>query len=103
MQLYISPHDAAIREERARRCPTCHGSGVKFDFLVSGMRVVGPCDCPLGEHETTICEIGNPRACPEANPSRHRRTSNIVGRPKSPEAYWSRVRRPADVLAELEC
>lgn len=103
MQLYISPHDAAFQEERARQCPVCHGTGVRFDFVVSGMRVAGPCDCPLGAKETTVCEIGNPRARSDSNPSRHRRTSNIVGRPKSPEAYWRGMRRPAEVLADLEC
>lgn len=103
MQLYISPHDAAFQEERAQQCPICQGNGLRFDFVVSGMRVATPCDCPLGVKETTVCEICNPRVRPDSNPSRHRRTSNIVGRPKSREAYWSRVRRPADVLAELEC
>ena len=103
MQLYISPHDAAFREEREKQCPICHGSGVRFDFIVSGMRVAGPCDCPLGAKETTVCEICNPYARSESSPSRHRRTSNIVGRPKSPEAYWFRVRLPAEVLAELDC
>jgi len=103
MHIYLSPHDAAVAEERAGRCPLCHGTGVQLDFTVSGMRVVAPCDCPLGGIETTVCEIGNPHASGLANRSRHRRPSNIAGRPKSNAAYWSRVRKPAEVLAELQC
>jgi hypothetical protein len=103
MQLYISPHEDAFREERKERCPRGQCSGVQFDFIVSGMRVVVPCDCPVGAKETTVCEIGNTRARAEANPSRHRRASNIAGRPKSQASYWRRVRRPDEVLAELDC
>jgi hypothetical protein len=103
MTFYVSPHDAAIAEDKARRCPLCHGTGRQIDFVVSGMRVVAPCDCPLGGMETTVCEIGNPHARGKSNPSHHRRPSNIAGRPKSLAAYWSRMRRPHEVLAELEC
>jgi hypothetical protein len=99
MNLYLSPHDAAIQADR--ECPRCHGTGRQLDFLVSGMRVLAPCDCPLGGHETTLCEIDNPRAQKHRQPSRHRRPSNIAGRPKSTEAYWFRIRKPEDVLAEL--
>lgn len=103
MNVYFSPHDSAIAEEKANRCPLCHGTGRQIDFLVSGMRVVAPCDCPLGGMETTVCEIGNPRARTGRDPSHHRRASNIAGRPKTDAAYWRRVRKPAEVLAELEC
>ena len=48
MNFYVSPHDAAIAAER--RCPHCSGTGRRLDFLVSGMRVVAPCDCPLGRN-----------------------------------------------------
>ena len=103
MHIYTSPHEAAVAEERANRCPLCRGSGVQLDFMISGMRVVAPCDCPLGGIETTVCEIGNPHAAGVNNRSSHRRASNILGRPKSNAAYWSRVRTPAEVLADLQC
>ena len=95
-----SPHDRAIAEERGH-CEICHGTGVQLDFMVSGMRVVAPCDCPRGRLETTVCEIGNPRASGGRDPSRHRRPSNIAGRPKSNAEYWSRVRPPEEILAGL--
>jgi len=101
MNLYVSPHDAAITA--ARQCPHCRGTGRRLDFLVSGMRVVAPCTCPLGENETTVCEIGNPRTRNIHDPSQHRRASNISGRPKTSAAYWSRVRPQHEVLAALEC
>jgi hypothetical protein len=72
-----------------------------MDFMVSGMRVVVPCDCPLGETETTLCEIGNIRAHKSHDPSQHRRASNVIGRPKTTAAYWSRVRPLEEVLAAL--
>jgi hypothetical protein len=100
MNLYVSPHDAAIAAER--RCPHCRGTGRRMAFMVSGMRVVVPCECPLGELETTFCEIGNPHARKIHDPSQHRRPSNVIGRPKSTAAYWSRVRPIDDVLAELK-
>ena len=100
MNLYVSPHDAAIAAER--HCPHCHGSGRRLDFLVSGMRVIAPCICPLGEHESTVCEIGNPHARNIHDPSQHRRASNIIGRPKTSAAYWSRVLPQQEVLAALE-
>jgi hypothetical protein len=99
MNLYLSPHDAAVKADR--ECPRCHGTGRRLDFVVSGMRVLAPCDCPLGGNETTLCEIDNPRAAKHRQPSEHRRPSNIAGRAKSTAAYWFRIRRPADVLAEL--
>jgi hypothetical protein len=101
MNLYVSPHDAAIAAER--RCPHCGGTGRRLDFTVSGMRVVVPCSCPLGESETTLCEIGNPRARKIHDPSQHRRASNVIGRPKTTAAYWSRVRPIDEVLGGLEC
>jgi hypothetical protein len=64
---------------------------------------VVPCECPRGAIETTVCEIGNPRAHGERDPSRHRRPSNIVGRPKTNAEYWSRVRQQEEVLADLHC
>ena len=97
--LYLSPHDAAIRAEL--ECPRCHGTGAALDFMVSGMRVLAPCDCPLGNSETTLCEIDNPHAREDLQPSRHRRPSNIAGRAKSPARYWFRIRHPEDVLKEL--
>jgi hypothetical protein len=100
MNLYVSPHDAAIAAER--RCPHCRGTGRRLDFRVSGMSVVVPCACPLGEIETTLCEIGNSRARKAHDPSQHRRASNVLGRPKTSAAYWSRVRPVDEVLAALE-
>jgi hypothetical protein len=100
MNLYISAHDAAIAADR--QCPHCHGSGRRLDFLVSGMRVIAPCACPLGDSETTFCEIGNPRARKVHDPSQHRRPSNILGRPKTSAAYWSRIRSLQEVLGALE-
>jgi hypothetical protein len=97
---HTSSHEAAIAEERAR-CGICHGTGIQTDFIVSGMRVIAPCSCPRGGVETTICEIGNPRASAERDPSRHRRASNIAGRPKSNADYWQRVSLPDEVLATL--
>ena len=100
MNLYVSPHDAAIAAER--RCPLCRGTGRRLDFMVSGMRIIAPCTCPLGENETTICEIGNPHARNIHDPSQHRRPSNILGRPKTSAAYWSRVRPQDEVLNGLK-
>lgn len=100
MNLYVSPHDAAIAAER--KCPHCAGTGRRLDFMVSGMRVIAPCTCPLGESETTICEIGNPHARNIHDPSQHRRPSNIIGRPKTAAAYWSRVRPQEEVLRSLK-
>lgn len=99
MNLYLSPHDAAIKADC--QCPRCHGTGRQLDFIVSGMRVLAPCDCPLGGHETTLCEIGNPRAVKQRQPSQHRRPSNIAGRAKTPAAYWFGIRKPEEVLAGL--
>ncbi len=101
MNLYVSAHDAAVAADR--RCPLCGGTGRRLDFLVSGMRVVVPCDCPLGEGETTLCEIGNLHARKVHDPSQHRRASNVLGRPKTVAAYWSQVRPLEEVLAALEC
>jgi hypothetical protein len=100
MNFYVSPHDAAIAAER--QCPHCRGSGRRLSFVVSGMRVIVPCECPLGEGETTICELGNPHVRKAHDPSQHRRPSNIAGRPKTAAAYWSRVRSLREVLDELE-
>ena len=100
MNLYVSPHDAAIAAER--KCLHCGGSGRRLDYLVSGMRVIVPCSCPLGEYESTFCEIGNPRARNIHDPSQHRRPSNILGRPKTTAAYWSRVRPQEEVLKDLD-
>jgi hypothetical protein len=100
MNFYVSPHDAAIAAER--QCPHCKGSGRRLGFVVSGMRVIVPCECPLGEAETTICEVGNPYVRKVHDPSQHRRPSNILGRPKTAAAYWSRVRSLREVLDELE-
>jgi hypothetical protein len=100
MNLYVSPHDAAIAADR--QCPHCKGTGRRLDFLVSGMRVVAPCDCPLGENESTVCEIGNPHTRKIHDPSQHRRPSNIIGRPKTSAAYWSRLRPLEEVLAALD-
>jgi hypothetical protein len=100
MNLYVSPHDAAIAAER--QCPHCRGSGRRLAFVVSGMKVVEACSCPLGEGETTSCEIGNPHAQNVNDPSQHRRASNIHGRPKTTAAYWSRVRSKEDVLNSLQ-
>ena len=100
MNIYVSPHDAAVAAER--RCPHCGGSGRRLDFMVSGMRVIAPCTCPLGENETTFCEIGNPHARSIHDPSGHRRPSNILGRPKTAAAYWSRVRPQDEVLNGLK-
>src|SRR4051812_39751868 len=97
--LYLSPHDAAIKADS--QCPRCHGTGRALDFVVSGMRVLGPCDCPLGGGETTLCEIDNPRAAGNRQPSEHRRPSNIAGRPKTTAAYWFGIRQPDEVLAGL--
>lgn len=97
--LYLSPHDAAIRAEN--ECPDCHGTGRALDFTVSGMRVLAACHCPLGGNETTLCEIDNPRAQTDRQPSQHRRPSNIAGRAKSPARYWFHIRQPDDVLREL--
>ena len=99
INVYLSPHDAAIKADW--QCPRCHGTGRQMDFVVSGMRVLAPCDCPLGGNETTLCEIDNPRAEKHRQPSQHRRPSNIAGRPKSTAAYWFRIRQPEEVLAEL--
>ncbi len=100
MNLYVSPHDAAIAAER--ECPHCRGTGRRLDFMVSGMRVIAPCTCPLGESESTVCEIGNPHARNIHDPSQHRRPSNILGRPKTTAAYWSRVRSQDEVLRSLK-
>jgi len=100
MNLYVSPHDAAVAAER--QCPHCHGSGRRLDFMVSGMRAIAPCSCPLGENETTICEIGNPHARNTHDPSQHRRPSNILGRPKTSAAYRSRMWPQDEVLKSLE-
>jgi len=100
MNIYVSPHDAAVAAER--QCPHCHGSGRRLDFMVSGMRVIAPCTCPLGESETTICEIDNPQARDIRQPSQHRRPSNILGRPKTAAAYRSRMWPQDEVLKSLE-
>jgi hypothetical protein len=100
MNLYVSPHDAAIAAER--QCPLCQGTGRRVDYPVSGMLVVVACSCPLGENETTVCEIGNARAQNIRDPSQHRRPSNILGRPKTTAAYRSRMLTPEEVLRRLE-
>jgi hypothetical protein len=100
MNLYVSPHDAAITADR--QCPNCGGTGRRLSFVISGMRALVSCECPLGLVETTICEIGNPLVRKVHDPSQHRRPSNIAGRPKTPAAYWSRVRTLREVLDELE-
>jgi len=99
MNFFVSPHDAAIAADR--RCPLCRGTGRRLDFIISGMRVVAPCECPLGDSETTLCEIGNPHARKAHDPSQHRRPSNVLGRPKTTAAYRSRLRPVDEVLASL--